>query len=514
MRFTDLLKLPLVALWQQKVRTLLTTLGVVFGSFVLAASLSIGQGVQDTIERMSHRSDFLRKIRVGPAWGDSKTEEKAEQIEIKGEMQEDKRDRIRKATLQSKQRFATDRMRIKLTREKLQELAALPHVESVVPVIWQYGTALIDGQAQAVDIGSGRPVDVDCQRRLVAGRLFESSSETAALVSEFLLYRLGLTDDDAVKSVVGRTLRLEFRPQHHEPGFSLSLRKSDDTDVTREELAVLDKIRAQLPTAVTKLDLNPADLQTLQKAIHGVARPTSGPFHADFKIVGVLRLRNEEEQKEPWDPLRVETEVVLPFETATDLYFRVPGQNKQGIGQAIVIVDDEQNAKEVFKKIAETGLSTDALLEYIERERLMYLMIFGGMTCVAAVALLVAALGIANTMLMSVLERTREIGIMKAVGAGNGHLQFIFLAEGALIGISGGVCGLLLAWGASFPGDAWVRTIVTRDLKIDLEGSIFAFPPWLIFVVVSFAVLVTTLAAVFPARRAARIDPVRALRHE
>jgi putative ABC transport system permease protein len=144
----------------------------------------------------------------------------------------------------------------------------------------------------------------------------------------------------------------------------------------------------------------------------------------------------------------------------------------------------------------------------------MYLMIFGGMTCVAAVALLVAAVGIANTMLMSVLERTREIGIMKAVGASSGQLQFIFLLEGAIIGLIGGVVGLLSAWAASFPGDAWLRSMVSRDLKIELKETIFVFPPWVILVVISFAVVVTTLAAVYPARRAARIDPVAALRHE
>jgi putative ABC transport system permease protein len=166
------------------------------------------------------------------------------------------------------------------------------------------------------------------------------------------------------------------------------------------------------------------------------------------------------------------------------------------------------------EEISAAGVHAQSLLEHIERERLMYLMIFAGMTCVATVALLVAALGITNTMLMSVLERTREIGIMKAVGAGNGQLLFMFLAEGALIGTTGGVIGLLLAWGSSFPGDSWVRSMVMRDLKIELKDSIFLFPPWLAAVVVMFAVLVTTVAAVFPARRAAKIDPVRALRHE
>jgi putative ABC transport system permease protein len=103
---------------------------------------------------------------------------------------------------------------------------------------------------------------------------------------------------------------------------------------------------------------------------------------------------------------------------------------------------------------------------------------------------------------------------MKAVGAGNGHLQLIFLVEGALLGLLGGGLGLLIAWGASFPGDAWVRSMVSRDLKIELRESLFVFPVWLIVVVLLFAVVVTTLAAVYPARRAAGVDPVAALRHE
>src|SRR5262249_25660335 len=160
------------------------------------------------------------------------------------------------------------------------------------------------------------------------------------------------------------------------------------------------------------------------------------------------------------------------------------------------------------------GLRANAPLEFIERIRLMYALIFGGMTFVAAVALVVAALGIANTMLMSVLERTREIGIMKAVGAGNAQLISIFVVEGGLIGLVGGSLGMLLAWGASFPGDGWIRSSVSSDVQVFLKESIFVFPPWLAAAVLLFAVLVTTAAAVYPARRAAQIDPVAALRHE
>jgi putative ABC transport system permease protein len=103
---------------------------------------------------------------------------------------------------------------------------------------------------------------------------------------------------------------------------------------------------------------------------------------------------------------------------------------------------------------------------------------------------------------------------MKAVGAAEGHIQLIFLIEGALIGLVGGVLGVLGSWGFSIPGDRWIRGQVATELKVELEESLFQFPPWLIVSVIAFCALVTTLAAVYPARRAARVNPVTALRHE
>src|SRR6185437_1914374 len=145
--------------------------------------------------------------------------------------------------------------------------------------------------------------------------------------------------------------------------------------------------------------------------------------------------------------------------------FRHPADREQGVAQAVLFVDDIRNVKEVVDQVEALGLGSRSIVEFIARERLTYILIFGGMTCVAGVALLVSSLGIANTMLMSVLERKREIGIMKAVGADNRHLLFIFVVEGGLIGLGGAMIGLLLAWAASFPGDAWVRSMVMRDMK-------------------------------------------------
>jgi putative ABC transport system permease protein len=514
MRLADLIYLPLIALWQQKVRTLLTTLGVVFGSYVLAASLSIGQGVQNTFEKLAERSNSLRKVSVTPGLAPSSAKTQPVPVEVKGNTTDEKRERIREALSQVWRPNPDGPRRLELSADKLKELAAIPHVETVVPIVNQYGFAIIDGHSERMSVGGVRPDDEDCQRRLLIGRSFESSGEKAALVSEFLLYQMGFVDDADVNQVVGKTLRLEFESDRRDAGLMLWLSKSDYSQPTREENLVLEKIRNKLPEILPKLDLSPADQVVLNNAIQPAPAPKVEPFAKEFEIVGVVRERTKVERNQSWDPLQSYSSVLLPYQSASDLFFEIPGHEKLGVENAIVIVDRNENAKVVVEEISAAGVHAQSLLEHIERERLMYLMIFAGMTCVATVALLVAALGITNTMLMSVLERTREIGIMKAVGAGNGQLLFMFLAEGALIGTTGGVIGLLLAWGSSFPGDSWVRSMVMRDLKIELKDSIFLFPPWLAAVVVMFAVLVTTVAAVFPARRAAKIDPVRALRHE
>src|SRR5260370_39962740 len=141
MRMTDLLVLPLAALWQQKSRTALTTLGVVFASFVLAASLSINQGVQDTIERESHRRDVLRIITVQPDWNAAEEDLRIEEVEIAGAMDGGRRERLRKAVAARKLQFRTRKPRMPLTPETLQALAQIEHVERVIPMVQQYGQA-------------------------------------------------------------------------------------------------------------------------------------------------------------------------------------------------------------------------------------------------------------------------------------------------------------------------------------------------------------------------------------
>jgi putative ABC transport system permease protein len=521
-RWRDILGLALSALWQQKVRTLLTLLGVLFGVFVLAASLAIGQGVQDAIRRYAAQNEILRRVEVTTRWDDDSSEPTT-QISVPGEMSDARRDRLRRALAKHRALTRGRQERVTLSEDVLKKLAALPHVEAVVPLPLMRGFAVLGGDgagsggadSHPVLLNAARPRDADAMKRLVAGRFFERADEPSVVVSEFLLYQLGLRDESAAQAALGRKLRLEFRTPFGEAGFAVFVVRPQGGQQTREEAAALDKVRRQLPDALDKFDLEPADVSVLLRAVATTAPARQSEFLArEFTIAGVMRAQTEEETQAPWDPFRIDADVALPYDTATALFFDSPGGREEGVWRAVVIADRDENVKAVLDDVRKLGLRGHAAVEFIERQRLTFLLIFGGMTCVAAVAMIVAALGITNTMLISVLERTREIGIMKAVGARSGHLQTIFLVEGALIGAAGGALGLLLAWAASFPGDAWVRRIASQKLGTVISDSIFVFPAWLQVAVVGAATLVTVLAAVYPARRAARLDPVTALRHE
>jgi putative ABC transport system permease protein len=277
-------------------------------------------------------------------------------------------------------------------------------------------------------------------------------------------------------------------------------------------------LRASSQAALDKLDLTVKERSTLKKMLQPPASKSKAPeletVAAEFTIVGVIRGPAKGDQQIFSEWWTNEVDVILPVETAEELFFQVAAYRAVGLDRAIVQVDDFDHVKEVTEKINALGLRVNSMVEQIEREQFTYKLVFGGMTCVAAVALLVAALGITNTLLMSVLERTREIGILKAVGARDRHILSIFLVEGALIGVTGGLMGLALSKIASIPGDAYVGSLVTERLKVELQESLFVFPLWLVLGAPLFACAITTLAALYPARRAAKVNPIKTLRHE
>ena len=135
-------------------------------------------------------------------------------------------------------------------------------------------------------------------------------------------------------------------------------------------------------------------------------------------------------------------------------------------------------------------------------------LVLGG---IGAVSLLVAAIGIANTMMMSIYERTKEIGIMKVLGCDMRNIQGMFLIEAGFIGLIGGITGLAISYGLSVTVNFLVANMA-GDMGI--SGGISYIPLWLALMSLVFAVFVGMLAGFFPSLRAMKLSPLAAIRNE
>jgi putative ABC transport system permease protein len=153
--------------------------------------------------------------------------------------------------------------------------------------------------------------------------------------------------------------------------------------------------------------------------------------------------------------------------------------------------------------------------DVLKRVRVIFGLADGILMGLGAVALLVASLGIVNTMLMAVIERTREIGILKAIGARDRTIALLFICEAGMLGLLGGLGGAVLGLGV---GE--LTSVIVNEYYIIPSGGpdsavdLYRFPLWLWAAALGLAVGIAWVAALYPARRASRIDPVRALRYE
>lgn len=230
-----------------------------------------------------------------------------------------------------------------------------------------------------------------------------------------------------------------------------------------------------------------------------------------IRVVGLL---SEARDEPDWS-------IYLPLSEVETYSTWLTGQridrNKTGYNQLIVKVGDVEQVLEVADQITALGLQAYTPQSFVEGINGFYVIlqvVFGG---VGAIALLVAAIGIANTMAMAILERTREIGLMKAVGATNRHVLSIFLGEAAGIGFIGGLGGVLIGWGlgqvlnvlalAYFAGQS-VETGAPPP-------SVAVYTPlWLPVSALIFATLMGLVSGLYPALSAATLVPVKALKYE
>lgn len=483
MSFIDILHLALRNLRQAKLRAVLTTMGVIVGVAVIVTMVSFGLGLQGNMLARFKALDLFSEIRVFGRSLSSMASAGAERSSRDGERREGR----------SNSGNAPSRI---LDDAAIAEIGKIQGVAYVEPSINFTAYVRANGKVLSQPV-SGAMVPNSSTRfqEFIAGNMISAPDADEVVVTERFARDFGYAN---LADASGQTIEFLAPP---------SANKSEEDKEPTSFFGI--------PLGEPEPDENAAGLVAHTFKISGVLKTElkEGPGQGGMR--GLLP--------------RAGIYVPLPAARAWTLEHRGPmGQvalelarqsgalgeaESEGYDAAVVRVDDPVALTEVRKRLNEAGFSSFSIVDELEQLRTVFLILDSVLGLLGGISLLVASFGIANTMIMSILERTREIGIMKAIGAEDREIKLIFFVEAAVIGLTGGVIGTLVAWGV----DGLANRLAYRFILKPQGASyvdFFSLPIWLSLGAILFALSVSILAALYPAARAARIDPVKALRHD
>lgn len=513
MSFFDVLRLALRNLRESKLRSALTTMGVTVGVAVIVTMVSFGLGLQrNTLERFK-QLDLLNEITV---YGRN--------LAVLLNAQQDG-DSSRQANANNNGGNRRERSsKRNLDDQALDEIAAIQGVAYVEPNVSFTAYVRANGRVRRQSVGGARvPNAASRFQTFAVGQMFTANDANASdiVVDETFVKNFGY---EKAEDTFGQTVELlapksteqvnDERRQNQTTGTNKDANKEteakEDEGMTFFGLPLEEEKSEEQKTADATRDL--------------IARP--------FKIVGVLK--NEQGNSTNGTPMRIingASNLYVPLAVARNWsgtnrssldmvaleLARASGAIRpgetEGYNSATVRVSDPTLAPAVSKRLDEMGFNNFGLFSQLEQIRTFFLIIQSALGLLGGISLLVASLGIANTMIMSILERTREIGIMKAIGAEDREIKLIFFVEAAVIGFAGGVIGVLIAWAITALSNTLAFQFILKPQGASYV-DFFSLPPYLWLGAILFAITISILAALYPAARAAAIDPVKALRHD
>jgi len=492
MSFLDILHLALRNLRQAKLRAGLTMMGVIVGVAVIVTMVSFGLGLQSNMLARFKALDLFNEIQVF-GQGLSNLAGLDRPVRDEGERRN------------GRQRADKTPTRI-LDDAGVKEIAAIPGVAYVEPSVNFNAFIRSNGKLSTQSVGGANiPNDSTRFQHFAAGKMISSAAAGEAVVSERFTRDFGY---EKPADAVGKTIELLAPPSEK------SSEKSADKKPEAEE-------EEEKPNFFGI----PLDDPGLDESAPGVETRT-------FRIAGVLSTEIKEGAGQGGlRGLMPSAGIYIPLQMAHDWSVahrgpmsqvalalarsggKLAGDQTEGYDSAVVRVSDPVQLTVVRQKITELGFGSFSIVDELDQIRTVFLIIDSVLGLLGGISLLVASFGIANTMIMSILERTREIGIMKAIGAEDREIKLIFFVEAAVLGVVGGVIGVFLAWGIDGVANRLAYRFILKPQGASFI-DFFHLPLYLSFGAIAFALVVSILAALYPASRAARIDPVRALRHD
>ncbi|MGD8188924.1 ABC transporter permease [Brevibacillus ginsengisoli] len=490
MKLLDSLRIVWRNLWRMKLRTILTSIGVMIGTAAIVAMISLSLGLKENAVKSLENWGSLTEMEVSPMFWNEKENKPVPPDQVKqlswDAVHELKKIKGVKAVMPTRQLGAQTTLKIG-RREGYIQLIGVDANESAVMKVDEVekGTFLKGAPNEIVVSYDGlrNLRDVEKEKReerkrraseragkspnMGGGMMFDSGGDGMGMNAQF--------------DAVGKTGMLVVTRDFEDENGNRQFEKKELRVHIVGQLQKEEKNRGGNPIAYVPLsmveELNKWMMQNQNQGNNG--------------------LPGEQTRKKSRQDNQVQFDSIL------------------------VKVDKRENVEPVVERAQKIGYeiySPARQLKEINKVFFVIQMILGG---IAAISLLVATIGIVNTMIMSILERTKEIGIMKVIGATVYNIRWLFLIESGFIGLIGGVTGLGLAYGAV----QIVNYIARSNPEFNLFGGggppgeaatmqLAVVPMWLALFAIGFSFVIGLLAGIFPAFRASRLSPLQAIRSE
>lgn len=471
MRWSDLLRMSISSLKRRKLRTFLTVLGVVIGTASIVVMISLGLGLQESM--------YAEVEKNGGTTGITVTGKESSGMYPGGSSDEEGK------------KYITD--------DVIKELRTLGNVKSVEPVYNLSAIALKGRYEGSVELCGMTPEGIQSLNLELeaGGRLPDPGSAQLEL-----LYGNAVLSNFYDKGT-GKT--------YWDTG------EAPDIDLKNDSLfLILDQdsyYQSQNTNTGGSSGVSEGGAEAGSQGQQPPAAPKKYVVKGSGVIAGGMDNYSMDSFKVYCDLDKLREYLKKEFSGRV-----IPGQPSTKSGKpyskfvyssAKVQADDMENVEELAGTIRSLGYNVETNAEYIDSMKKQFAMVQAVLGGIGAVSLLVAAIGIANTMMMSIYERTKEIGVMKVIGCGLKNIRQLFLLEAAFIGLAGGIIGNILSLTMSV-----VINMFVSSGSLGVTGNISFIPVWLLLVSTGFAVLVGTAAGYFPARRAMSLSPLEAIRSQ
>ncbi|MCD8039345.1 MAG: ABC transporter permease [Lachnospiraceae bacterium] len=454
MRFSDILLMSISNLWKRKLRTALTVLGVVIGITSIVVMVALGNGLKESmLENYANYSSMTQiEVYSGGYYSIDSGEDE-----------------------------------VRLDKSLINQLLAMEHVESVYPHL-SFNVLAKTGQYMGYlnVLGMSQEELLGLDLELSRGSIPDSQTELS-----FLFGQSVLTD-----FYVEKTGKYVYWETNEVP----------DIDLMNDTIFYIFDTDAYWNAQGGSSEDGSAVKQP-KKYLIDVSGVMAGDIDDWSNYSGYVLC--------DIDALEAKLKQIFRKEV-------IPGQPARKNGKAydeifyseiIVQVDDMENVTDLTKLIQDMGYNAYSSAEWIQQEMDSMNTIQAVLGAIGAVAMLVAAISITNTMMMSIYERTKEIGVMKVLGCDIRNIQALFLMEAGFIGFIGGVAGVGFSYLLSFV----INTLVASgDLgaSMGISGAICRIPLWLSPLAVIFAIVIGMAAGFIPSLRAMRLSPLAAIRNE